>query len=112
MLDTPQEGPDGLVLSDPAIRSNFATSNLEGARQGQAGLVADWVADALPWGFALGDISVPVDLWVGGRDPGRAPVDAPEIGRRIPRSSVHLVAESGHWLLMTHWPEIVAAGLS
>ena len=90
MLDTPLEGPDGLVLSDPVIRSNFATSNLEGARQGQAGLVADWIADALPWGFALGDISVPVDLWVGGRDPGRAPLDAPEIGRRIPRCSMHM----------------------
>ena len=48
MLDTPQEEPDARVLDDPEIRANLVKSNLEGARQGQAGLVADWIADALP----------------------------------------------------------------
>jgi len=33
----------------------------------------------LPWGFWLADVGVPVDLWIGERDPGRAPLDAPEI---------------------------------
>ena len=68
MLDTPQEEPDARVLDDPEIRSNFVKSNLEAARQGQAGLVADWIADALPWSFALADISTPVDIWVGERN--------------------------------------------
>ena len=112
MLDTSQEEPDESIFDDPVIRANFAAANLEGARQGQAGLVADWTADALPWGFALGEISVPVDIWVGGRDPGRAPLDAPEIGRRIPRGSVHTISESAHWLLVTHWQEIVGVALS
>jgi pimeloyl-ACP methyl ester carboxylesterase len=109
MLDTPQEEPDAHVLDHPEIRSNFVKSNLEAARQGQAGLVADWIAEALPWGFALADISTPVDIWVGERDPARAPLDAPQIARRIPRSSVHADPESGHWLLMTHWRQIIEA---
>ena len=71
--------------------------------------MADWIADALPWGFALADISTPVDIWVGERDPARAPLDAQEIARRIPRSSVHAEPESGHWLLMTHWRQIIEA---
>ena len=112
MLDVPPQPGDESVLHDPVLRANFVASNLEGARQGQAGLVADWVAEALPWGFRLGNIAVPVDLWVGGLDPGRAVLDAPELARRIPSCSVHLEAHVGHWLLPLRWAEIVTHALS
>jgi pimeloyl-ACP methyl ester carboxylesterase len=111
-LETPPDPADEPVLTDPGVRSNLAASNLEGARQGQAGLVADWVADALPWGFRLADIGVPVDLWVGERDPGRAPLDASEIQRRIPSCSLHSVPEAGHWLVISHWASILERSLS
>ena len=29
----------------------------EGARQGSAGFVGDWVAESLPWGFSMADIA-------------------------------------------------------
>jgi pimeloyl-ACP methyl ester carboxylesterase len=112
MLDSPPQAGDESVRDDPVLRANLVASNLEGARQGQAGLVADWVAEALPWGFRLGDIAVPVDIWVGGLDPGRAVVDAPELARRIPSCSVHLDAHMGHWLLPVRWAEIVTHALS
>jgi pimeloyl-ACP methyl ester carboxylesterase len=111
-LETPHEAADKPILRESTIRSNFSASNLEGARQGQAGLVADWVADALPWGFRLADVGVPVDLWIGERDPGRAPVDAHELERRLPSAAVHADAEAGHWLLIPRWAEIVALSLS
>jgi pimeloyl-ACP methyl ester carboxylesterase len=111
-LETAPDPADEPVLTDPVVRSNLAASNLEGARQGQAGLVGDWVADALPWGFRLADIGVPVDLWVGERDPGRAPLDAPEIQRRIPSCSVHSDAQAGHWLVISHWASILEHCLS
>jgi pimeloyl-ACP methyl ester carboxylesterase len=88
------------------IRSMYTSSNLEGARQGQEGMIGDWIADALPWGFQLADVSAPVDVWVGQRDPGRSRLDAPELARRIPACSVHSDADAGHWLLMSHWQEI------
>jgi hypothetical protein len=94
-LEAAPEAADAPVLRDPQVRSTLAASNLEGARQGQTGLVGDWVADALPWGFRLADISVSVDLWIGERDPGRAPLDAPEIERRIPSCAVHADADAG-----------------
>ena len=84
MLDSPPETGAESVMGDPVVRANFVDSNLEGARQRQAGLVGDWVAEALPWGFDLADIGAHVDLWVGGLDPGRATLDAPELERRIP----------------------------
>jgi pimeloyl-ACP methyl ester carboxylesterase len=111
-LETAPDPADEPVLGEPAVRSNLTDSNLEGARQGQAGLIGDWVAEALPWGFRLADIGVPVDLWVGKRDPGRAPLDAPEIHCRIPSCSVHLEAEAGHWLLISHWAAILEHSLS
>jgi pimeloyl-ACP methyl ester carboxylesterase len=111
-LETPHEAADEPILRDSTVRSNLSASNLEGARQGQAGLVADWIADALPWGFRLGDVSVPVDLWIGERDPGRAPVDAHELERRLPSAAVHADRDAGHWLLISRWAEIVTQSLS
>jgi pimeloyl-ACP methyl ester carboxylesterase len=111
-LEAAPEPADEPVLRDSVVRSNFAASNLEGARQGQAGLVGDWVADALPWGFRLADIGVPVDLWIGERDPGRAPLDAPEIRRRIPSCTIHADRDAGHWLLISRWPDILEQSLS
>jgi pimeloyl-ACP methyl ester carboxylesterase len=110
-LETEPEAADEAILLDPAFRSSFSSSNLEGARQGQAGLVGDWVAEALPWGFRLTDIEVPVDLWLGERDPGRAPLDAPVMARRIPSCTLHADPDAGHWLLIPRWAEILEATL-
>ena len=107
LLEAEPEAADEAVLTDPVVRSNLSASNLEGARQGQAGLIGDWVADALPWGFELADITVPVDLWTGCRDPGRAPLDAAEIGRRIRSCTLHPEPNAGHWPAISHWCEIL-----
>jgi pimeloyl-ACP methyl ester carboxylesterase len=110
-LENEPEAPDAAILLDPGVRSRFTASNREGARQGQAGLIGDWVAEALPWGFRLAHIEVPVDLWIGGRDPGRAPLDAPGIASRIPWCSIHADPGAGHWLLIPRWPEILETAL-
>jgi hypothetical protein len=55
---------------------------------------------------------VPVDIWLGGLDPGRAAFDAPELARRIPRCTVHLDPDKGHWLLPVRSAEIVTHVLS
>ena len=111
-LESDPEPADEPIFRDSAFRSNFANSNVEGARQGQAGLIGDWIADALPWGFRLADVDVPVDVWIGERDPGRAPLDAPEIARRLPSCTVHADPDAGHWLLISRWPEILERSLT
>jgi pimeloyl-ACP methyl ester carboxylesterase len=111
-LNSEREPADQAIFRDEAFRSSFADANVEGARQGQAGLIGDWVADALPWGFRLADIGVPVDLWVGEHDPGRAPRDADQIARRIPSCTVHASEDEGHFLLIPLWSEIVERSLA
>ena len=111
-LGREREPADEAIFRDEAFRLSFSESNVEGARQGQAGLIGDWVADALPWGFRLADIRVPVDLWVGEQDPGRAPRDAPEIARRIPSCTLHTVPDEAHFVLIPRWREIVEQALA
>jgi pimeloyl-ACP methyl ester carboxylesterase len=111
-LDGEIDPADQPVLGEAIVRANLAASNVEGARQAQAGLIADWVADALPWGFRLADVGVPVDIWVGERDPGRAPLDAAAIRQRLPRAAVHADPTAGHWLVVSHWAQIVSRAMA
>jgi len=110
-LESEREPADEPIFDDPAFLANFTEANVEGARQGQAGMIFDWVAEGLPWGFQLGEIDVPVDLWVGEQDPGRAPLDAAEIARRIPSCELHADPDAGHWLLISRWHEILERSL-
>jgi pimeloyl-ACP methyl ester carboxylesterase len=111
-LDSDREPADEAIFRDEVFRSNFADASVEGALQGQAGLICDWIAEALPWGFRLADIGVPVDLWLGEKDSGRAPLDAAEIARRIPSCAVHAYQDESHWLLIPLWPEILERSLA
>jgi len=111
-LDREREPADESIFRSETFRTNFSESNVEGARQGQAGLIGDWVADALPWGFELAEIGVPVDLWVGALDLGRAPRQAAEIARRLPSCTVHRLEEQAHFLLIPLWQEIVERSLA
>jgi hypothetical protein len=63
-------------------------------------------------GLPAVEIGVSVDLWIGERDPGRAPLDAPEIERRVPSCAVHVDPVAGHWLLISRWPDILEQSLS
>ena len=74
-----------------------AESNLEGARQGSAGLVGDWVAtDVHRWGFRLRDVRCRVLIWAGRHDAGRATLDAPLVAARLPDAEVRIAEDAAH----------------
>ncbi|WBC02667.1 alpha/beta hydrolase [Micromonospora sp. WMMA1976] len=84
-------------------------SNLEGARQGAAGLVSDWLAtDIRPWGFKLRDVPCRVLIWAGRHDPGRAVADAPLIAARMPDAEVRIGENAAHTPSPAHWREVLA----
>jgi pimeloyl-ACP methyl ester carboxylesterase len=85
-------------------------SNVESARQGVTGLVADWLAtDIHRWGFRLRDVRPPVLIWAGRGDPGRAVPDAPLMAARLPRAEVRIADDVAHtpspsdWRTMLTW---------
>jgi pimeloyl-ACP methyl ester carboxylesterase len=72
------------------------------------GLICDWMAsDIHPWGFRLADIAVPVLVWAGRQDPGRAAPDAPLVAARIPGARVQINEEAGHEPPAGDWRQIL-----
>lgn len=83
-------------------------SNLEGARQGAAGLVADWLAtDIHRWGFQLRDVPCRVLVWAGRDDPGRAVPDAPLIAARLADVEVYISENAAHTPSCAGWREML-----
>ncbi|SNT51768.1 Pimeloyl-ACP methyl ester carboxylesterase [Asanoa hainanensis] len=83
-------------------------SNLEGARQGAAGLVNDWLAtDIRRWGFRLRDVRCRTLVWAGRHDAGRAVPDAPLIAARMPDAEVRIGEDTAHTPSPADWREML-----
>jgi pimeloyl-ACP methyl ester carboxylesterase len=72
------------------------------------GLVDDWIALSLPWGFALAAVKVPVSVWHGELDHLVGSAHAHYFSAVLP-STLVLYPQDGHLLLLQHWSEILAA---
>lgn len=84
-------------------------SNREGARQGAAGLINDWLAtDVRSWRFKLRDVPCRVLIWVGRSDPGRAVADAPLIAARLQDAEIRVSEAAGHTPSPADWQETLA----
>ena len=59
--------PDVAVVND-GLAAELIAATGEGIRASRAGWLDDDLAFAKPWGFELGSISVPVQLWQGRQD--------------------------------------------
>ena len=73
--------------------------------QGARGWVDDEKAFLKPWGFSLGDISTPVQLWAGSKDVTVPPAHADYLRRMIPNSELFIVEDKNHFTI----PESVDA---
>ncbi|MFB9236096.1 alpha/beta fold hydrolase [Plantactinospora siamensis] len=94
--------------ADPWLRPG-EESNIEGARQGAAGLAGDWLAtDIARWGFRLADVPCRTLIWAGRGDPGSAVVDAPRIAVRMPHAEVRIAEDAGHTPSPDHWRDMLA----
>lgn len=97
------------ILARPDVREALTQMFREGARQGAAGLVGDWIAQSRPWGFALADLKLPVVIWHGELDHLVRPAHAHYLSAVLPNSRLVLYPQDGHLLLLQHWGEILAA---
>jgi pimeloyl-ACP methyl ester carboxylesterase len=97
---------DATVLRHEGL-DGFSAMLGEGLRQ-PAGVVEEYRAWALPWGFAPEDLDVPVDVWAGTNDELVEPAWAPELARRIPGATLHR-RPGGHFVAHTCYPEIFEA---
>jgi pimeloyl-ACP methyl ester carboxylesterase len=73
------------------------------------GLVDEWIALSLPWGFDLAEVTVPVVVWHGELDDMVRPAHGRFFSTVLPNARLVLYPQEGHLLLLEHWDEILAA---
>jgi pimeloyl-ACP methyl ester carboxylesterase len=87
-----------------ALRDNVAfdivfESQREAWRGSANGVIADAEIYAVPWGFRLEDVDVPVRLWHGKEDRAFSFRIAEEISRRLPNCYARFIDNAGHYSL-------------
>lgn len=104
-----------LPASDVAVLTHAISGGIamralhEAWRQSALGAFTDAQIYAAPWGFALGEVRVPVRVWHGAEDRSFAPALAAAVARELPQATFRLVPEVGHFSLpIRHAREILA----
>jgi pimeloyl-ACP methyl ester carboxylesterase len=107
----PQLAPkDAEVLLSPEVRTHFQRSLTEGIHLGDQGSMQDINLMVSDWGkklFAGNTIHQPITVWHGNLDchiPLRLCV---RLCEHYPHAELHVVPESGHYVIYHHWAEIV-----
>lgn len=72
------------------------------------GVVDDYRVFGAPWGFDLGELTLPVRLWQGDADDLVPPSWADRLAAAIPGAQLTVVAGANHFLWYDHWSEIFA----
>ena len=83
----------------------------ESLRQGTEGNVRDYRIFGDPWGFALGEIRVPVHIWEGADDRTGPPGYREFLRRHIPQATVTVVPGEGHLSLLPHQAPAIFSAL-
>lgn len=100
---------DVAALTDSGSGRLAVSAMRECWRQSALGTFTDAQIYAAPWGFARGEIRVPVRLWHGAEDRSFAPALAEATAREIPGCTFRLVPGVGHYSLpIRHAREIIA----
>lgn len=94
---------DAALLADPHVADHLRTAIVEAFRSGTRGVSLDWALEARPWGFALEDIRMPVDIWHGEADT-LVPVEHGRIlEQAIPGSRAEFCSGEGHLSMVANF---------
>lgn len=98
---------DRKVIDIPGFQDILVQDIRESMRNGGAGAADDMRAVVMDWGFRLEGILTKVFLWQGEADPNVTPAMGRYLAARIPNCEATFVPLTGHFLMFTHWREIV-----
>ena len=99
--------PDRRWLSSPAVEGSQLDDLREALRHGAAGYLRDLELLARPWGFDLGAIRAPVELWHGDADVTIPPQHGLYLAAAIPGARLRVCAGEAHLLLWNHLTEVL-----
>jgi pimeloyl-ACP methyl ester carboxylesterase len=99
---------DRTLLSRPEMRALLLRNYLEATRAGMRGFARESIIVSGLWGFSPADITVPVYLWHGEDDANVSLSAARHLAATIPNCQARFLAGEGHWLILSHWEEILS----
>lgn len=102
-------GPDRELLARAEPRTVIMDMTREALRTGVAGAVSDMLIYGRPWGIDLGAIRCSSVLWQGTADHIVPAGVSFLLGSRIPGCSVRRLGEQGHFWVLEHVDEVLAA---
>lgn len=79
------------------------------AAHGTAGTIDDYRAVGSDWGFELAAVSAPVALFTGDADTAVPPSIVEHLASLLPTASVHRLPDTGHYVMVEHTPDVIAA---
>jgi len=98
---------DRQVLGDAAMRAMRLSSLREAFSQAEVGIYQDAVLLTRAWGFDLGLITTPLRIWHGEADTIVNVGFGRQLSTAVRHSTSVFVADAGHYLMYTHWREIL-----
>lgn len=103
---------DRLLLAQPEFQRMLKASYAESVRQGTRGFAWEVRLVSRSWGFRLEEISMRVHLWHGEADTSTPLAMAQYLARALPNCQATFLPDEGHFLLFTHWHDILATLLA
>lgn len=103
---------DQALLAQPGFREMLMASYGEATGNGIRGYAWEVRILVQPWGFRLEDIEPRIHLWHGEEDTSTPLTMAHHMAAVIPHCQSTYLPGEGHFLLFTHWSEILATLLS
>ena len=97
---------DAAVLARPEVRSSFLAFAHASPTTGRAA-AQEFGLFARDWGFELGEVTVPVQVWQGDADVNVPVVHAERQSAAIPGAVLHVVPGEGHLMFVDHLEEIL-----
>jgi pimeloyl-ACP methyl ester carboxylesterase len=93
--------PDAAALTGE-LAEHLYGSFRTATKRGVDGWLDDDLAFTTAWGFDLGAIAVPVQLWQGGQDLMVPPAHGEWLARHVPGAEVHISPPDGHLTVVEH----------
>lgn len=99
---------DVAVIDRPEIEAGLRAAFARPvSRTAGRAAVQDIQMERRPWGYRLGDIATSVHIWHGDADRNVVIANGRYQAQAIPGSTLHEVADEGHWLIHGRFAEIL-----
>ncbi len=104
--------PDRNALSKLAVKPMAITASADTFRNGTRGHFHEIRLFARPWGFEMGEIQMPIQLWHGEEDRDILLMTAQRQEQTIPNCEVHFIPGEGHYSLYINRHKEILKGVT